>query len=120
VRDIATVTIKAMTEPGHDGKTYVLTGPEALSHADVAAILSEATGKRFVYEDIAPEAYRRTLIAEGVTEFRADLVLGLFDRMKRRGVAPVYDDIRKVLGRPAIAFRQFARDYAGEIAKQVG
>ena len=120
VRDIATVTIKAMTEPGHDGKTYVLTGPEALSHADVAAILSEATGKRFVYEDVPPEAYRRTLIAEGVTEFRADLVLGLFDRMKRRGVAPVYDDIRKVLGRPAIAFRQFARDYAGEIAKQVG
>jgi uncharacterized protein YbjT (DUF2867 family) len=119
VRDIGAVTVKVLTEPGHDGKAYVLTGPEALSHADVAAILSEATGKRFVYEDIPPEAYRRQLIAEGVTEFRADLVLGLFDRMRRRGTAPVSDDIAKVLGRPAIAFRQFARDYAVEIAKQV-
>jgi uncharacterized protein YbjT (DUF2867 family) len=119
VRDIAAVAIEALTGPGHDGKAYVLTGPEALSHGEVAAILSEATGKRFVYEDIPPETYRRQLIAEGMTEFRADLVLGLFDRMKRRGAAPVSDDIAKVLGRPAITFRRFARDYADELAKQV-
>lgn len=119
VRDIAAVAIKALTEPGHDGKAYVLTGPEALSHGDVVAILSEATGKPFVYEDIPAGSYRRQLIAEGMTEFRADLVLGLFDRMKKRGTAPVSGDIAKVLGRPAIAFRQFARDYAAEIAKQV-
>ncbi|HWA42300.1 MAG TPA: SDR family oxidoreductase [Hypericibacter adhaerens] len=119
VRDIAAVAIKALTEPGHDGKAYVLTGPQALSHGDVVAILSEATGKPFVYEDIPAGSYRRQLIAEGMTEFRADLVLGLFDRMKKRGTAPVSGDIAKVLGRPAIAFRQFARDYAAEIAKQV-
>jgi uncharacterized protein YbjT (DUF2867 family) len=119
VRDIAAVAIKALTETGHDGKAYVLTGPEALSHGDVVAILSEATGKPFVYEDIPAGSYRRQLIAEGMTEFRADLVLGLFDRMKKRGTAPVSGDIAKVLGRPAIAFRQFARDYAAEIAKQV-
>jgi uncharacterized protein YbjT (DUF2867 family) len=109
MRDIGTVTVKVLTEPGHDGKAYVLTAPEALSHADVAAILSEATGKRFVCEDTSPEAYRRQLIAEGVTAFRADLVLNLFDPMRRRGAAPVSDDIAKVLGRPAIDFRQFAR-----------
>jgi uncharacterized protein YbjT (DUF2867 family) len=120
IRDIAAVTIKALTEPGHDGKAYVLTGPEALSHAEVAAILSEATGKRFVYENIPPETYRRMLIAEGASEFRADLVVNLFDRMRRRGTAPISDDIARVLGRPAIDFRRFARDYAGEIAKQVG
>jgi uncharacterized protein YbjT (DUF2867 family) len=120
LRDIAAVTIKALTEPGHDGKAYVLTGPEALSHAEVAAILSEATGKRFVYENIPPETYRRMLIAEGASEFRADLVVNLFDRMRQRGTAPIHDDIGKVLGRPAIGFRAFARDYANEIAKQVG
>ncbi|MGH6938032.1 SDR family oxidoreductase [Hypericibacter sp.] len=120
IRDIGAVTIKALTEPGHDSKAYVLTGPEALSHAEVAAILSEATGKRFSYEDIAPETYRRMLIAEGASEFRADLVVNLFKRMRRRGTAPIHEDIAWVLGRPAIGFRQFARDYAGEIAKQVG
>ena len=120
IRDIAAVTIRALTEPGHDGKAYVLTGPEALSHAEVVAILSEATGRRFVYENIPPETYRQMLIAGGDSEFRADLVVNLFDRMRRRGTAPISGDIASVLGRPAIDFRQFARDYAGEIAKQVG
>ena len=119
VRDIAAVTIKALTEPGHDGQAYVLTGPEALNHREVADILSEATGKRFIYEDITPEIYRRQLIEEGASEFYADLIINLFERMRRRGAAPISDDIRKVLGRPAIAFRQFARDYANELARQV-
>lgn len=120
VRDIAAVAIKALTEPGHDGKAYVLTGPEALSHAEVAAILSQATGKRFVYEDIAPEAYRRQLIEQDASALYADLILNLFERMRRRGSAEIHDDVRKVLGRPAIGFRRFAEDYAGELAKQVG
>ena len=125
VRDIAAVAIKALTEPGpdgmaHDGKAYVLTGPEALSHAEVAAILSEATDKRFVYEDIAPEAYRRQLIDEGASALYADLIINLFERMRRQGSAEIHDDVRKVLGRPATSFRRFAEDYAGELAKQVG
>jgi len=80
VRDIAAVTIKALSEPGHDGKAYVLTGPEALSHSDVAAILSAATGKRFVYEDIAPEIYRQELIEEGASAYYAELILNLARR----------------------------------------
>ncbi|HXQ40498.1 MAG TPA: SDR family oxidoreductase [Candidatus Udaeobacter sp.] len=119
VRDIAAVTIKALSEPGHDGKAYVLTGPEALSHGEVAGILSKATGKRFGYEDIPPETYRRQLIAEGASDYYADLILNLFARMRRQGAAAVHDDIRNVLGRPAIAFREFARDFAGELAQQV-
>jgi len=118
-RDIAAVTIKALTEPGHDGKAYVLTGPEALSHGDVAALLSAATGKRFVYEDIAPETYRRQLIEEGASAYYAELILNLFARMRQRGTAEVHDDIRGVLGRPAISFRQFARDYTDQLAAQV-
>lgn len=120
VRDIAAVTIKALTEPGHDGKAYVLTGPEALSHGEVAAILSQATGKRFVYEDIPPEAYGRELIAKGASEDYAELILNLFARMRRRGTVEPQDDVGRVLGRPAITFAQFARDYATELARQVG
>jgi len=120
VRDIGAVTIKALSDPGHDGRAYVLTGSVALNHAEVAAILSKATGKRFAYEDMAPEDYRRQLIDEGASDFYADLIVNLFDRMRRRGTAPISDDIRKVLGRPAITFRQFAKDYARELAKQVG
>ena len=93
--------------------------PEALSHAEVAAILSAATGKHFVYQDVAPETYRRQLIDEGASAYYADLILNLFTRMRERGTAEIHDDIRKVLGRPAISFRQFARDYADKLAEQI-
>jgi uncharacterized protein YbjT (DUF2867 family) len=119
VRDIAAVTITALTEPGHSGQAYVLTGPEALSHAEVAAILSAATGKLFVYENIAPETYRQSLIEGGASEHYADLVTNLFARMRSRGRFDVYDDVSRVLGRPAINFRRFAEDYAEALARQV-
>jgi uncharacterized protein YbjT (DUF2867 family) len=119
VRDIAAVAIKAMSEPGHSGQAYVLTGPENLSHGQVAEILSKATGKKFIYRDIAPETYRQELIEEGASAYSAELVTKLFARVRSRGQGEIHDDIRRVLGRPAITFRQFARDFAGELAKQV-
>ena len=119
VRDIGAVAIEALTEPGHNGQTYVLTGPEALSHAEVAAILSKATGKRFVYRDIPPEIYRRELLEAGASVYSADLVTNLFARVRSRGVGEIHDDIQRVLGRPAITFRQFAQDFDDQLAKQV-
>ena len=119
VRDIAAVTIKALSEPGHDGRAYILTGPEALDHTEVAAILSEATGKHFVYEDVSPETYRQGLLDEGASEHYADFTIKLFAFVRSRGEGEVHDDIEHVLGRPAISFRQFAHDNADELAKQV-
>ncbi len=119
VRDIAAVTIEALTEPSHEGQAYNLTGPEALNHTEVAAILSEATGKHFVYEDVSPETYRRGLIGEGASEHYADLITNVFAFVRSRGEDEVHDDIERVLGRPAISFRRFAHDYADKLARQM-
>ena len=119
VRDIAAVTIKALIEPGHDGRAYVVTGPEAPNHTEVAAILSEATGKHFMYEDVSPETYRQSLLDEGASEYCVDRIIKLFASVRSRGEGEVHDDIERVLGRPAISFRQFAHDNADELAKQV-
>jgi uncharacterized protein YbjT (DUF2867 family) len=45
VRDNAAVAAAALTEPGHEGRTYTLTGPEALTHAEMAAAISDAIGR---------------------------------------------------------------------------
>ena len=50
VRDIAEVAVKALTEDGHAGNVYVLTGPEAVTYLDVARLLSNAIGNAVVYE----------------------------------------------------------------------
>ena len=44
-RDIAAVAVKALTEPGHESKEYTLTGPADLSYAEMAAIMTEASGR---------------------------------------------------------------------------
>src|SRR5262245_10104508 len=59
-RDIAAVAAVTLTRAGHDGKKYVLTGPEALSYFDVARILSEVVGRPITYVPLSiEEAYER-------------------------------------------------------------
>lgn len=66
VRDIAAVTARTLAEDGHEGKTYLLTGPEALSFTDVAAKLSEATGNQIRYVPITPEQFRAGALGAGL------------------------------------------------------
>jgi uncharacterized protein YbjT (DUF2867 family) len=56
VRDIA-VACAALTEPGHEGRTYTITGPEAVTHAHIAAAIGAAVGKDVTFVDVPPEAF---------------------------------------------------------------
>jgi uncharacterized protein YbjT (DUF2867 family) len=119
VRDIAAVTVETLTGAGCDGQAHVLTGPDALNHTEIAAILSEATGKRFVYEDVPLEAYRQDLLEAGAPEYYADLITKLFAFVRSGGAGGIHDGVQRVLGRPAITFRQFAHDFSDELTRQL-
>ncbi|MFC1680805.1 SDR family oxidoreductase [Pseudomonadota bacterium] len=115
-RDVATVAIAALTEEGHAGKGYIL-GAEALSHGEIARVLSRSTGRTISYVDLDPEAYRRELESAGWAIQSIDSMLGLFAdiRAGTNSDSTVGDTILPILGRPAIRFRQFAEDYATRI-----
>jgi len=119
VRDIAAVAVKALTEPGHDGMSYLLLGPELLNHREVAAILSKATGRNFVYEDVAPETWRQESIAAGRSDDVADQVLEIFSHVKEGKSAISGGDLATLLGRPGTTLAAFARDHAAELVKQL-
>jgi uncharacterized protein YbjT (DUF2867 family) len=119
VRDIAAVAVKALTEPGHDGKSYLLLGPELLNHREVAAILSAATGRDFVYEDVTPEAWRQKVLAAGMNEDVATQVAEIFANVKAGRSAISGGDLAPLLGRPGITLAAFARDHVAELAKQL-
>src|SRR5262249_40569873 len=57
-RDIAAVAVRALTNPGHEGKSYLITGPEALSISEQVKILSSAIGKRIEYVPVSDDAIR--------------------------------------------------------------
>jgi uncharacterized protein YbjT (DUF2867 family) len=52
-RDIAAVAAHVLTEPGHEGKRYIITGPQALSHTEIAERFSQVLGRKIAYVDIA-------------------------------------------------------------------
>jgi uncharacterized protein YbjT (DUF2867 family) len=108
IRDIAEVAAEALTESGHEGKIYPLTGPEALTMAEVAEKLSTATGRAIRYVNVEPDEARKAQLAAGVPEYTADALAELFAE-RRKGkesqVSPVFEEI---IGRRPTSFQEFA------------
>jgi uncharacterized protein YbjT (DUF2867 family) len=112
VRDIAAVAVEVLTDSGHDGKTYVITGPESLSYHDVAAKLSAVLGRPIRYVDVPPETARDSMEKAGMPAWNARAVAELYRLFAAGKTASVTDTIQRVTGRSPISFEQFARDHA--------
>jgi len=112
LRDIAAVAVKTLIEDGHQGKAYTLTGPEALSNARVAEILSEDTGREIRYVDLPAEQFKQAVIGAGLPEWSANALVDLQQFYRRGSASAVTRDVEQLLGRKPISFEQFSRDYA--------
>src|SRR5258707_6678421 len=108
VGDIAEVAAAVLTGSGHEGKIYPLTGPEALTMAEVAEKLSAATGKTIRYVNVAPEDAKRAQLAAGVPPYLADALAELFAERRKGKESIVSPVIATIIGRPATSFAAFA------------
>jgi uncharacterized protein YbjT (DUF2867 family) len=112
IRDIAAVAVIVLAATGHEGKSYALTGSEALSNAQIAEKISRVAGLKISYVDLPPAEFKRAILSTGVPEWSADALLDL-QRLYRDGKASlVTNDVERLTGRKPISFDQFARDYA--------
>jgi uncharacterized protein YbjT (DUF2867 family) len=112
VRDVAAVAVKALTDDGHEGKAYEITGPEALSHDQVAEKISSAIGDQVTYVDVPPEQSRQHMLERGMPEWLADSMLTLFAAYRRGAAATVTDVVQRVTGRPPRNFDALAMEHA--------
>jgi NAD(P)H dehydrogenase (quinone) len=96
--DVAAVAAKVLTSVGHDGATYVLTGPEALGYADVAARISAVFAREVDYKSQPAEQLRKLLLASGLSRWDADGTVELFEWIRHGGAATVTADVREVTG----------------------
>jgi uncharacterized protein YbjT (DUF2867 family) len=112
VRDIAAAAAAALTQPGHEGRIYDLTGPEALTHTEMAAQLSHAVGRQISFVDITPEAMKATLLDAGLPLWQADGLLEDYAHYRRDEASVVASGVTQATGAPARSFAVFARDYA--------
>ena len=98
--DVAEVAVKVLTESGHEGKKYVLTGPKAFSYPEVADALASKLGKPVKYIDIDPAQAKQAMIGAGMPDWVADFVNDLRELEKSGRASGPTQDIQKLLGQP--------------------
>jgi len=117
-RDIAAVAVAALTSHEYAGKTYTLTGPEALSFDDAASTLSQQTGTKISHVRVSPDAVRTTLQAAGVAAWFADDMTKLHSMLADGYEDVVTDDARIMTGNPPRTLAQFGADFADVLARK--
>jgi uncharacterized protein YbjT (DUF2867 family) len=115
-RDVSEVAANLLLSQGagHEGKTYDLTGPEALTYTQAAEKISAITGRPVQSVDVPPPAYEQMLLSLGMTAEQAAEVVNLYGRGPyREGQgAEVSSAVAELLGRAPRSFDDFARDHS--------
>ncbi len=112
VRDIAAVAARVLTEDGHEGRAYDLSGPEALNYHQIANIFSVVLGKKVAYLDVPDEDFKKSLLGFGVPGGMADALIDLQHYAKEGQAADVLASVQQILRRKPISFEKFVRDHA--------
>jgi uncharacterized protein YbjT (DUF2867 family) len=111
-RDLAAVAATVLTTDGHDGRTYTLTGPQALTYTEVAATFARALGRPIRYVDMPTEAYHEYLVGGGLAHWMADDLAALARSFRARPTWPITADVTRITGRPARPLVAFVQDHA--------
>jgi uncharacterized protein YbjT (DUF2867 family) len=114
VDDIAEVAAAVLTEDGHVGQTYELSGPRALTFTEAVAVIADTTGRDIVFKRISPADFAAGLAAVDVPTDLIDLLLYLFETVLDGRNERPQDGIERVLGRPPHDFADFVRDAAAQ------
>jgi uncharacterized protein YbjT (DUF2867 family) len=117
VRDIAAVAAVALTEAGHAGKTYDLTGPKSLTHTEMAEQLSSALGFPVTFVDLPEKDFREALRKFQMPDWQADGLIEDFAHYRRGEAAGISPAIEQITGSLPKTFAEFATDFREEFLR---
>ena len=111
VRDIGAVAAHLLTEEGHAGRNYDLTGAEALDYWQAAHILSQTLGRDIKYRNPSAFQFFVETIRRGASISYAFVVMGLYTSTRYGMAESVTDAVERLIGKRPISFKKFAEDY---------
>lgn len=111
-RDIADSAAVVLIEDGHEGRTYTLTGPEALTGNEAATCIAWATGRVIFFQDVPDDAARTAMEAMGAPSWMVSGMLELYAIMRAGWTAEVSPDVSRLTQEPGRSFADFAQDHA--------
>ncbi|WP_317852410.1 NmrA family NAD(P)-binding protein [Streptomyces venezuelae] len=110
--DIAEVAVAALTEEGHGGQAYELSGPRLLSLDSVVGEISRATGRVVTYRPLPADEFAAYAVAQHVPEEFAGLLNVLYGWIAEGRFATLADGVQRVLGREPRDFADYVRTTA--------
>ncbi|MGV9800954.1 NmrA family NAD(P)-binding protein, partial [Mycobacterium sp. NPDC003449] len=119
-RDVAEVAVRVLTTAGHEGATYELTGPEALSRTQVAARISRLLGREVCYEDVPWPRMRETLRGDRLPEWLIDWMSQLHGDYRAGRAVRIAGGVQDVTGRPPRSIDDFLHDHRKAFEQGVG
>ena len=117
--DIAAVATKALTTREHDGESLPITGPEALSYAEVTTKLGTAIGRRLTFQPISDEEARQRYAASGASSLETEAHLALWRAIREGRLANITDNVERILGRKPIGMDQWAMENAAAFRDEI-
>jgi uncharacterized protein YbjT (DUF2867 family) len=111
-RDVGEAAAVVLTEPGHEGRAYALTGSKALTYDAVAETLSAAAGRTIRYIRVSPEEAAAGARGAGYPEWLVSALLEMDADTRAGGGETVTQELERLLGRPPRSLEEFARDHA--------
>jgi len=111
-KDVGTVIAKVLSEDGHEGQNYEVTGPEILSFHDVAEIFSKVLGKKVDYINVPIDEYKKTLSQFLTNQWHLDSVIDLFKDIAEGGIEDKTDTFEDLIGKSPCSLEQFIQEYS--------
>ena len=112
--DIAAVAVRSLLD-GLVGRTFDITGPEALTQAEQVRVIGEVLGRPLRWVELPRAEARAQLLADGLPESFVDVLLDVYAVMPR--CAEVTTTVEEVTGRPARTFAEWVSDHAAEFGR---
>jgi uncharacterized protein YbjT (DUF2867 family) len=111
-RDVASVVAHALTSSGHEGQTYLLTGPQALTFDEAAETLSARLGTQIPHVRVSPDAVRDAMLRAGMEAWFAEDMARLHTMLAAGYEDVVSDDIAALTGTAPRTLAEFGSDLA--------
>jgi uncharacterized protein YbjT (DUF2867 family) len=110
--DIARVAVTALTQHGHEGKGYLLTGPQALTARQQVQIIAEVSGRPVDFQDVTPHEFAEAAIQQGTPPEQARLMERLNEVFRARRAVAITDDVENLTGTAPATFRDWCQRHA--------
>jgi uncharacterized protein YbjT (DUF2867 family) len=112
MRDVAAVAAECLRGPGYAGRTYDITGPDAITFDDLAGHISEAAGRRIRYLRQTPQEAFEQLTEAGLKKELAEWLIQFYELLASGQASKVTNTVREVTGVSPRTFSLFAHEYA--------